>query len=279
MTTIPTEIPGRPARRVISPPAALITLAKRRFTLTARTPREIFVPLITPILFAVIIAPALKNALHAGDAYESFVAVGTIGLLIPLNMMFSGIGVLVDRDSGARRELLAAPIPRSLVVLANLAVALLVTAFQVAALIAAALARGIDLHTGVSGLAWTVAAAVLFGVGMYGIAETLANRIPRQEEYIARLPAVAIVPWFLAGSLFPISALPSGLTYLAKVLPLTHALALMRYGLLHDPSALSNIWGMSDPTEMAALSLAVVGLFAIALTAASIRIFRRMAVG
>jgi ABC-2 type transport system permease protein len=278
MATIATDNPARPTRRVISSPAALTTLARRRFALTARTPREIFVPLITPILFAVVIAPALKNALHAGDAYQSYVAVGTIGLLIPLNMMFSGIGVLVDRDSGARRELLAAPISRSLLVLANLAVALLVTSFQVVTLIAAALARGIAFHASVTGVAWTIAAAVLFGVGMYGIAETLANRIPRQEEYIARLPAVAIVPWFLAGSLFPITALPQGLTYLAKVLPLTHALALMRYGLLDDPSALSNIWGMSNPTAMAALSLGVVALFAVALTTASIRVFRRMAV-
>ena len=278
MATIATDIPARPARRVISTPGALTTLARRRFALTARTPREIFVPLITPILFAVVIAPALKNALHAGDAYQSYVAVGTIGLLIPLNMMFSGIGVLVDRDSGARRELLAAPISRSLLVLANLAVALLVTSFQVVTLIAAALARGIAFNASVTGVAWTIAAAVLFGVGMYGIAETLANRIPRQEEYIARLPAVAIVPWFLAGSLFPITALPQGLTYLAKVLPLTHALALMRYGLLDDPSALSNIWGMSNPTAMAALSLGVVALFAVALTTASIRVFRRLAV-
>ena len=278
MATIATDIPARPARRVISTPGALATLARRRFALTARTPREIFVPLITPILFAVVIAPALKNALHAGDAYQSYVAVGTIGLLIPLNMMFSGIGVLVDRDSGARRELLAAPISRSLLVLANLAVALLVTSFQVVTLIAAALARGIAFNASVTGVAWTIAAAVLFGVGMYGIAETLANRIPRQEEYIARLPAVAIVPWFLAGSLFPITALPQGLTYLAKVIPLTHALALMRYGLLDDPSALSNIWGMSNPTAMAALSLGVVALFAVALTTASIRVFRRMAV-
>jgi ABC-2 type transport system permease protein len=278
MATIASDIPARPTRRVISTPSALTTLVRRRFALTARTPREIFVPLITPILFAVVIAPALKNALHAGDAYQSYVAVGTIGLLIPLNMMFSGIGVLVDRESGARRELLAAPIPRSLLVLANLAVALLVTGFQVAALIAAALGRGIAFHTSTSGVAWTVAAAVLFGVGMYGIAETLANRIPRQEEYIARLPAVAIVPWFLAGSLFPITALPQGLTYVAKLLPLTHALALMRYGLLDDPSALSHIWGMSNPTAMAALSLGVVALFAVALTTASIRVFRRMAV-
>ena len=56
---------------------------------------------------------------------------------------------------------------------------------------------------------WFVAAVVLLTVAMYGAAETLAARIPRQEEYIARIPAIAIAPWFLAGSLFPITAMPS----------------------------------------------------------------------
>src|SRR3989440_9949867 len=109
----------------------LATLAQRRFRLTTRTPRDLLVPLITPILFALVIAPALKTALHTGTAYESFVATGTIGLLIPLNTMFSGLSVIVDREVGAQRELLAAPVPRPLLVLGNLAVALAVTAFQV----------------------------------------------------------------------------------------------------------------------------------------------------
>jgi ABC-2 type transport system permease protein len=258
--------------------APLATLSRRRFQLTARTPRELLVPLITPILFALVIAPALKEALHTGASYESFVAVGTVGLLIPLNTMFSGLSVIVDRENGAQRELLAAPIPRPLLVLGNLTVALAVTAFQVLALIAFALARGIDFHAGLAGVAWFVAAALLFAVGMYGAAETLANRVPRQEEYIARVPAIAIVPWFLAGALFPITALPGFLEWLARFLPLTHALALMRYGLLGDGSGLHAIWRMSSTGVMAALSLAVVSLFALALTAISLRVFARSAV-
>jgi ABC-type polysaccharide/polyol phosphate export permease len=112
---------------------------------------------------------------------------------------------------------------------------------------------------------------------MYGLAEILANRIPRQEEYVARLPAVAIVPWFLAGSLFPLTALPAALTWVGKFLPLTHGLGLMRYGLLQDSSSLHDIWGMTDPTVMAALSLAVLVVFAGALTAGAIRVFTRSA--
>ena len=257
--------------------AALATLSRRRFQLAARTPRELVVPLLTPIMFALVIAPALKQALHTNAAYESFVAIGTVGLLIPLNTMFAGIGVLVDREQGAQRELLAAPIPRPLLVLGNLSVALGVTALQVATLIVVALARGIHFHASVTGAAWFVAAAALFAVGMYGAAETLASRVPKQEEYIARVPAIAILPWFLAGALFPIGALPTGLTWVAKLLPLTHGLALMRYGLLGDASGLHAIWGMSSASGMAALSLAVVGLFAAALTAVSIRVFTRSA--
>jgi len=277
MTTItPEAIAPRPLPR--NPLAPLATLAARRFQLSARTPRELIVPLLTPILFALVIAPALKEALHTSTTYEAFVATGTIGLLIPLNTMFAGLGVIVDRESGAQRELLAAPIPRSLLVLGNLTVAYAITALQIGVLITVALARGIDLNASATGVAWFAAAASLFAVGMYGAAETLASRVPKAEEYIARVPAIAIVPWFLAGSLFPIGALPGFLTWFAKVLPLTHALALVRYGLLGDSGGLHDIWSMHSITAMAALSLTVVAAFAAVLTAVSIRVFNRSAV-
>jgi ABC-2 type transport system permease protein len=266
-------------RRSISFPglASLATLARRRFQLTVRTPRELVVPLVTPILFALVIAPALKEALHSSADYESLVAVGTVGLLIPLNTMFSGLSVIGDREQGAQRELLAAPIRRPLLVLGNLAVALAITAFQVVTLLAFALARGIDFNASGSGVVWFVAAAVLFAVGMYGMAETLASRVRTQEEYISRVPAIAIVPWFLAGSLYPISALPEWLTWITKFLPLTHGLAVMRYGLLGDTSGLHNIWGTHDPTAMATLSLLVVAAFAALMLAIAMRTFAKAA--
>src|SRR2546425_9420449 len=144
MATLTATLPQTRAR--VTPPAhlaALMTLASRRLQLTARTPRELLVPLLTPIMFALVIAPSLKTALHTGASYESYVAIGTIGLLIPLNTMFAGLGVIVDRESGAQRELLAAPVPRGLLVLGNLVVALAVTGLQIATLVGFAVARRI----------------------------------------------------------------------------------------------------------------------------------------
>jgi ABC-2 type transport system permease protein len=202
-----------------------------------------------------------------------------MGLLIPLNTLFSGLSVIVDRESGARRELLAAPIRRPLIVLGNLVVALATTGLQVAALLALARARRIHFHASATGVLWFLAVTVLFAIAMYGVAETLAARVPRAEEYIARVPVIAIVPWFLAGSLFPITALPLVMSWVARFLPLTHALALMRYGLLGDSTGLHNIWRGTDPTLMASLSLLVVAAFAGLLTVVSIRVFTRTAVG
>jgi ABC-2 type transport system permease protein len=255
----------------------LLTLAGRRFSLAARTPRELVVPLLTPVLFALVIAPALKTALHATSAYEAYVAIGTVGLLVPLNTFFLGLGVIVDRETGAQRELLAAPVQRGLLVLGNLVVALSITGLQIATLLAFAVARRIHFDAGGARVLWFVAAGLLLTVAMYGAAEILAARIPRPEEYIARIPAIAIAPWFLAGSLFPITAMPVGMAWIARFLPLTHALALMRYGLDGNVSGLHAIWRVHDPTAMAALSLLVVGLFAFALTVAAIRVFARAA--
>src|SRR5215469_9048479 len=121
--------------------AALATLSRRRLALSARTPREVIVPLMTPILFALVIAPALRDSFggfHSPIDYLSFVSLGTVGLLVPLSTMFAGLGVIVDRETGAQRELLAAPVPRPLLVLGNLTVALGVAALQLVALFVAA---------------------------------------------------------------------------------------------------------------------------------------------
>jgi ABC-2 type transport system permease protein len=287
MTTISPTL-DLPARVAVAPHprrgslAAVATLARRRLALSVRTPRELVIPVMTPLLFAIVIAPALADTFGAapgGIDYMTFVAVSTLGLLVPLSCAQSGLGVVVDRLGGAQRDLLAAPIRRSLIVAGNLVVAVALSALQVGVVVGASALRGAEYDVSLTGAGWFAAATLGFAVAMYGVAEILANRLATQEDYIAALPAVAIVPYFFAGGLFPISALPAALTAVAKVLPITHVLALMRYGLVdHGGQGLHDIWGMSDTTAMAALSLAYVGIFAVALTAVSVRVFSRTAV-
>src|SRR6266436_5200517 len=136
MTTItaaPAAIPlTRPRAARPSRPAAWATLARRRISLSAHTPREILAPLATPLLFELVIAPALAKIIQAagggGADYSTFVIVGTVGLL-------------------------TAPIPRALIVLGNMAVAIGVSLLQVGALMAAGWLRGSHFHATASGVA------------------------------------------------------------------------------------------------------------------------------
>jgi ABC-2 type transport system permease protein len=283
MSAITHAIPlPRPAVRRSRKFGAVFTLARRRAKLTASNPRQIAVPLLGPILLAVVVAPALKVAtggLHSHIDYQAFVGIGTVGLVVPLSCIFAGLSVIVDRHEGAQRELLAAPVPRGFLVVGNLLVALALSVLQVVVLISLAALRGAQFHITATGVVWFAAAALLFTVFMYGLAETVASRVSKQEDYIGATPALAILPFFFSGALYPISAMPGALTAIAKFLPLTHALALLRYGFV-DPSGkgLHDIWGMHSVTTEAFLSLAVVALFAVALTAISIRAFARSAV-
>jgi ABC-2 type transport system permease protein len=285
MTAITAVSPSAAAPRPRPRPrylATWATLARRRIMLSAHTPREVLAPLVTPLLFALVIAPALARMIPAagpgGADYSTFVIVGTVGLLIPLTCTFAGIGVIVDRTVGARRELLAAPIARGLIVLGNMAVAIAVSVLQITALIVAGWLRGSHFHMTASGIAWFAAAVLAFTVFMYSVAEILANRIPTQEEYVGLTPVVAILPWFLAGSLFPVTALPGWLAAVARALPTTHVLALLRYGVLdHGGAGLHDIWGLASTTACATLSLLVLAGWAALVTAASIRVFKRSA--
>ena len=156
--------------------------------------------------------------------------------------------------------------------------ALVASGLQLVALVGCSVARGASLHTSPAGLAWFAGAGFLLAVATYGIAETLANRIGEEEEYVNAIPTIGIAPWFFAGSLFPISFLPAGLAAIAKLLPVTHAVALMRYGLVdHHAADLHAIWGLTNPTLMAALSTAVLVAYAALLLSLAIRTFTRRA--
>lgn len=260
--------------------SAWAALTRRRLMLSAHTPREVLAPLATPVMFALVIAPALATMIPSGRVdYRTFVIVGTVGLLIPLTCAFAGIGVIVDRTSGARRELLAAPVPRGVIVVGNLTVALLTSFLQVGVLMLAGWARGAHFDVSASGVAWFAGAVVAFTSFMYAVAEILANRIPTQEEYVGLTPVVAILPWFLAGSLFPVTALPVVLAGVSRVLPTTHLLALLRYGLLdRSGSGLHDIWGVGSTTTAALLSLVVLVVWSTVAGTLAMRVFRRAAV-
>ena len=244
IATDPTATARRRPRHAPRRSAPLATLAAPPLRAQRRTPRELFVPLLTPMLFALVIAPALHDGAAHRRRLRVFVAVGTVGLLIPLNTHVRRARRHRRPRTGAQRELLAAPIPRPLLVLGNLA-------------------RRARRHRPPGRRAdrrRACCAAIEFHVDgdrrrvvrrrrpccSRSACTAWRRRSPaacrRQEEYIARVPGDrdrAVVPRRLAVPDHRAARRPDRGS--RRFLPLTHALALMRYGLLRDARSPRNL--------------------------------------
>lgn len=273
-----TVAPG-PAVGRRGPLAGLGTLYARRLRVTTKTVSGVIGQFLTPVLWVLVVAPALDTALGGFNPridYYTYVAVSQATFIVPFTAMFNGLNVIVDKDFGVTRELLVAPVRRSLIPLANSMAVLTVALAQVAVILGLAVLRGAELDTSAGGIGWLVGAAALLTLGMYGIAETLALRISRQEAYGPLIPAIGVTPYMLCGALFPISILPAGIENLTKLSPWTHALALMRHGTMQgtDPG-LEDIWHLGSDAAMAWASLGVLALFAAATLTLAVRVFRR----
>lgn len=255
------------------------TLWVRRLRLTTKTASGIIGQLMTPVLWILVVGPALADSLGSfspGVDYYTFIAVGQVAFLIPFTAMFSGINVIVDKDFGVTREMLVAPIRRSAIPLANAAAVLTVTFVQVAVIVGLGRLRGAHFHTSVARLPWFLVATALLCLAAYGLAETLALRIGRQEAYGPLIPAIGVTPYFLSGALYPLSVLPVGVKQVGLVLPWTHAVALMRYGLMDGTNPrLDDIWHLGSDPLMAVLSTAVLLAYAGIMLTLAVRTFTR----
>jgi ABC-2 type transport system permease protein len=274
VTTTPIAV--APQRTLV---AGLGTLYVRRLRVTTKTVSGVVGQFLTPVLWVLIVAPALDTALGGFNPtidYYTYVAVSQATFIVPFTAMFNGLNVIVDKDFGVMRELLVAPVRRPLIPLANSLAVLTIALAQVVVILGLSELRGAELHSSATGLLWLFGAAGLLTLGIYGIAEVLALRISRQEAYGPLIPAIGVTPYMLCGALFPISVLPTGIEWFTKLSPWTHALAVMRHGVMQGTdSGLGDIWGLGSETTMAALSLGVLALFAAATLTLAIRVFER----
>jgi ABC-2 type transport system permease protein len=277
-TSITTLVTESPATRP-SAVGGMSVLIGRRLRVTTKTASGVIGQLMAPILWVLIVGPALASSLGTFDPtvdYFTFIAVGQVAFLIPFTAMFNGLNVIVDREFGILREILAAPVPRRLIPLSNAIAVLIITVVQVALIVGLGRLRGAHFQTAADRLPWFVIASVLLCLVIYGIAETLALRIGRQEAYGPLIPAIGVTPYFLSGALYPLSILPAGFEQAAYVLPWTHAVALMRYGLMEGtPSGLADIWHLSSEPAAAALSALTLAVMAAGSLALATRVFVR----
>jgi ABC-2 type transport system permease protein len=269
----------------VSAAAGFAPMYRRRVALAMKNPIAVVGQLLTPVLWVLVVGPALTHVFSFGEYagqvdYLTYVSVGQIVFVLPFSAMFAGLVVMQDRDFGILRELLVAPIRRATIPLASIAAVLTVAAAQVATIIGLAAVRGASFDLAPAPLSAALLAAALLTAGTYGLAEFLAYSLRQPQIFGTLIPAIGATPYILCGAIYPLATLSSGARALALVLPWTHAVAVLRFGFMGGgASGLAAIWHLHSEWLMAALSLAVLAVYAAVTVGLAMRAFRRSTLG
>jgi daunorubicin resistance ABC transporter membrane protein len=209
-----------------------VSIVWRRELIRFRTDRlRAITALIQPVLFLVVLGTGLGTlagrSLPPHVNFTTFVYPGVLAMSVLFTAIFSAGSIVWDREFGFLREILVAPVSRSAIVVGKCLGGATIATFQgVIFLILAGFAHvpynPVLLITLIGELLLLAFTLTAFGVMM-------AARIKQFQAFMAVTQMLVLPLFFLSGALYPLNGLPTWLSVLTRVDPLTYVVGPMRH--------------------------------------------------
>ncbi|OOY12405.1 multidrug ABC transporter permease [Thioclava marina] len=245
----------------LSAATAIATRELARFV----TQRERFLAaLVRPLVWLFIFAAGFRAALGLSIiapyktyiSYETYILPGLCAMILLFSGMQSSLSLVHDRENGAMRLMLTAPLPRWFMLGAKLLAGALVGLLQVAAFLVIAALFG--LRVPVLGYLTALPALLLSALMLGALGLLLSARIRQLENFAGVMNFVIFPMFFCSSALYPIWKMQESSPLLAKLCeinPFTHAVELIRFAL----------YGQLNLAALGWTALAAVVFFATAL--------------
>jgi ABC-2 type transport system permease protein len=219
---------------------------RRELQRHVRSPTRVLGALVQPVLFVFVLGYGLGAAVGdvGGVDFAKFVLPGALALAVATSALFAAATTVRDRESGALRGMLVAPVWRVTFVVGKVAGGTGVALLQGAIVLALSPLVGLRL-SGATILA-ALAVSALAGATMAALGTWVAAAVRRIEGFQGMVQFVLFPMVFLSGALFPLDRLPSWLAVLTRLDPLTYAV---------DPLRRILLSGQGDPADLLAVSL------------------------
>ncbi len=212
--------------------SAIYVLWLRELRRYVRSRAQIVASLGQPLLYLVALGFGLGPVFQkAGQgSYVQFVAPGIISMTILFSSVFSGMGLLWDRQFGFLKETLVAPVPRLHVMLGKTLGAATVAVIQgllVAAVCFIAGFRVADITA--------IPAALLF-MGLIGclfsaLGTAIGSALQNIQGFQLVMNFLVMPIFFLSGALYPLNNLPKALSLVTSLDPLAYGVDGLRTSL------------------------------------------------
>ncbi|MEO8130111.1 MAG: ABC transporter permease [Bryobacteraceae bacterium] len=213
--------------------SAIYVLWLRELRRYVRSRAQIAASLGQPLLYLIALGFGLGPVFQkAGQGnYVQFVAPGIISMSILFSSIFSGMGLLWDRQFGFLKETLVAPVPRFQIMLGKTLGAATVAVIQgllVAIVCFIAGFRFADWRTIPIALLFMILIGCLFSALGTAIGSILQNI----QGFQLVMNFLVMPIFFLSGALYPLSNLPGALSLVTRLDPLTYGVDGLRSALI-----------------------------------------------
>lgn len=232
---------------------ALLKLTWLEIKIFIREPLGVIGAIVIPVAVFVVLGRTLGGEAQASTSANSFVEVEApifASLLILLTAVLSLVTVIsIYREGGILKRLRATPLRPYTILTAQVIVKLLLTSVTLGVMLLAG-RRYYPIVKDVPVIAFTIA-LLISAVSVLSMGFVIASLVPT-ARFAQPIGAAILYPMVgLSGLFVPIDALPAALQALARLLPLTYAVSLLRGAWLGDP------W-LSHTTDIAALLVSTI---------------------
>ena len=185
--------------------------------------------LLQPVLFLFVLGTGLSQLASEGTGglnLRTFLYPGILGMTVLFTAIFSAASVVWDREFGFLREMLVAPVRRSSIVIGKCLGGATVATTQGVLMIAMAGLVGVPYAPSLMLAVFGLQIVLSFMLTAFGL--VVAARVKQMQSFMALTQLLVMPLFFLSGAMFPLTGLPTWLTVLNRVDPLTYAVDPMR---------------------------------------------------
>ncbi len=213
---------------------AIFTIWQREIIRYTRDKTRIVSTLFQPLMFLFIFGVGLRQTLSQGNFgidFIQFMYPGIIAMSIMGVAFFSTVSTVWDREFGFLKEILVAPVSRTSIAIGKTLGATTIAALQGLILLILAPLIGISIHFTIIPELFLFMLLLSFAISGMGL---LISSLMKTTESFGILMQVLIFPmFFLSGAFFPLTAVPTWMTIISKINPLTYGVDAFRQIILN----------------------------------------------